>query len=92
MKQEYRNELTAAFAAMARTHNETIDNFINVTLKEHFGKDELNMKEWFEAQRLIGEQNFYKRGHAILVALRDLGVDCKMNMQSNKLVCAELGL
>lgn len=92
MKEQYENEMIAAYAAMARTHNEQIDNFINVTLKEHFGTDTLNVQQWFEAQHLILEQNFYKKGYAIMKALRDLGIDCKMNMQSNKLVCPEIGI
>ena len=92
MKEQYRNELVAAYAAMARTHNDQIDKFINVTLKEHFGSDRITAQQWFEGQRLINAQNFYKHGHAICCALRDLGVDCKMDMQSNKLVCPEIDL
>ena len=69
----------------AKKHNEEIDNYINVTLKEHFGSDSLNMNQWFEAQEMIQSQNFYKKGMAILEPLRALGVDVKMNMQSNKL-------
>lgn len=77
---------------MAKAHNESIDRFINVTLKEHFGSDTINAAQWFEAQRLINQQNFYDKGHTILVVLRTLGIDCKMDMQSNKLVCPELGI
>ena len=77
---------------IAKAHNESIDTYINVTLKEHFGSDTITPSQWFEAQRLINQQNFYDKGHAILVVLRTLGLDCKMDMQSNKLVCPELGI
>ena len=78
--------------AMAKAHNESVDHYINVTLKEHFGSDKISVEQWFEAQRLIKEQNFYEKGHAILVVLRTLGIDCKMNMQNDKLHCPELNL
>ena len=77
---------------MARKHNEQIDHFINVTLREHFGSDEIPAEKWFEAQRLINEQNFYEKGHDILVILRAFGIDCKQNMQNNKLHCPDLNL
>lgn len=86
------NDQANKLAEMAKAHNESIDKFVNVTLKEHFGTDTLNVTQWFEAQRLLGQQNFYDKGHAILVVLRSIGIDCKMNMQSNKLVCPELGI
>lgn len=76
----------------ARKHNENIDHFINVELREHFGSDKINASQWFEAQRLINAQNFYEKGHDILVCLRALGIDCKMDMQSNKLHCPECGI
>lgn len=86
------NEQANKLAEMAKAHNESIDKFVNVTLKEHFGSDTLNVTQWFEAQRLVRQQNFYDKGHAILVVLRTIGIDCKMDMQSKKLVCPELGI
>lgn len=71
--------------AKAKAHNEAIDTFINVTLKEHFGGEKINVSQWFEAQRLISEQDFYNRAMAILKPLRSAGVDVKINMQSNKI-------
>ena len=71
------NDQANKLAEMAKAHNESIDNFINVTLKEHFGTDTLNVTQWFEAQELIAQQNFYDKGHAILVVLRTIGIDCK---------------
>lgn len=93
MKEFYiSNEQANHLERLAKAHNESIDKFINVTLKEHFGTDKINISQWFEAQHLIKEQNFYEKGHAILVVLRTIGIDCKMDMQTNKLVCYELGL
>lgn len=86
------NEQANKLEEMAKAHNESIDTFINVTLKEHFGSETINAEQWFEAQRLINQQNFYDKGHAILIVLRTIGIDCKMDMQSNKLVCPELGI
>lgn len=86
------NEQANALEAMAKAHNESIDTFVNVTLKEHFGSDKINAGQWFEAQRLINEQKFYEKGHDILMVIRAFGIDCKMNMQSNKLHCPELNL
>ena len=79
-------------AELAKAHNDSIDNFINVTLKEHFGTDTLNMAQWFEANELIGQQKFYKKGHVILEVIRAFGIDCKMDMQSNKLHCPEINV
>lgn len=93
MKEYYiSNEQANKLVEMAKAHNESIDRYINITLKEHFGSDTINAEQWFEAQRLINQQNFYDKGHTILVVLRTLGIDCKMDMQSNKLVCPELGI
>ena len=86
------NEQANALEAMAKEHNTNVDNFTNVTLREHFGSDKINVEQWFEAQRLINEQDFYSKGYAIMMRLRQFGVDCKMNMQSNKLHCPELGI
>ncbi len=77
---------------LAKAHNESIDTFINVTLKEHFGSETITFGQWFEAQHLINEQNFYKKGYAILEVIRGFGIDCKMDMQSNKLHCPEINL
>lgn len=77
---------------MANTHNQNVDHFINVALKEHFGSDKINASQWFEANRLISEQHFYERGMIVLNVLRTLGFDCKMDMQSNKLHCPEHGI
>jgi hypothetical protein len=93
MKEYYiSSEQAKNIEEMAKAHNESIDRFINITLREHFGSDTINAEQWFEAQRLINQQNFYDKGHTILVVLRTLGIDCKMDMQSNKLVCPELGI
>lgn len=86
------NEQANTLEKMAREHNEAVDRFCNTTLKEHFGSDKINAEQWFEAQRLIGEQNFYDKGHDILMVIRAFGIDCKMNMQSNKLHCPDLNL
>ena len=75
---------------MAQKHNKEVDNFVNVTLKEHFGSDTITPAQWFEAQHLINEQNFYFKGKSILNVLRSFGIDCKMDMQSNKLHCPEV--
>ena len=78
--------------AKAIAHNQSVDNFINITLRDHFNGDKISAQQWFEAQRLIKEQDFYEKGRIILLALRAFGFDCKMNMQSEKLVCIELGI
>lgn len=72
----------------AIAHNESIDTYINVTLRNHFGGDKINLSQWFEAQQLIRAQNFYDKGMEILRELKAAGIDCKMDMQSNKLHCA----
>jgi hypothetical protein len=43
------------------------------------------MNDWFKAQAIIGRQNFYEKGHAIQMELRNAGHDVKMNMQDNTL-------
>lgn len=86
------NEQAQQLENMARQHNESVDRYVNVTLKEHFGSDKISVDQWFEAQRLINAQDFYGKGHAILTVLRAFGIDCKMNMQNNKLHCPELNL
>lgn len=69
-------------------HNDSIDTYINSTLAQELGaKDgKISMNQWFKAQSLIKEQNFYEKGMSILQELRSAGFDVKMNMQSNKLV------
>ena len=84
------NEQVTKLAELAKAHNDSIDHFINVTLKEHFGTDKLNVTQWFEAQDLISRQCFYKKGHAVQEVIRAFGIDCKMDMQSNKLHCPEI--
>ena len=86
------NEQASRLEDMARKHNESIDTFINVTLKEHFGTDKITTRQWFEAQQLINAQNFYEKGHTILLLIREFGIDCKQNMQDSKLYCPELHL
>ena len=86
------NEQANALEDMARKHNESVDAYINVTLKEHFGSDKISAEQWFEAQLLIKQQNFYEKGQSILKVIRAFGIDCKMNMQSDKLYCPELGI
>lgn len=86
------NEQADKLESLARQHNENVDHFLNVTLREHFGGDEIRLDQWFEAQRLINAQNFYEKGHEILTVLRAFGIDCKQDMQSNKLHCPELNL
>ena len=46
----------------------------------------ISMNDWFKANEIVNEQNFYKTGIEILRELRDAGYDVKMNMQSNELV------
>ena len=86
------DEQVNVLRTMAKSHNESIDNFIEKELKAHFGSENISLSQWFEAQRLIKEQNFYEKGRIILRTLRAFGFDCKMNMQSEKLVCIELGI
>lgn len=43
------------------------------------------MNDWFKAQAIIWKQNFYEKGHAIQMELRNAGHDVKMNMQDNTL-------
>ena len=85
-------EQANALEDMARKHNESVDTYINVTLKEYFGSDKISVEQWFEAQLLIKQQNFYEKGYSILKVIRAFGIDCKMDMQSDKLYCPELGI
>lgn len=92
MKYEVTAEQIQSLVDMAKNHNSNIDHFINVTLKEYFGSDKINAGQWFEANRLISEQHFYERGMVVLNVMRNIGIDCKMDMQSNKLHCPEQGI
>ena len=69
-------------------HNKMIDNFINIDLAKKLNAKDgmISMNDWFKAQTLIKEQNFYKKGKALLDELRGQGFDVKMDMQSDKLV------
>lgn len=71
-------------------HNNEIDNYINNVLPSELGKEDntatLTMGEWFKAQELIGKQDFYNKGRAIQIPLREQGFDVKMDMQSKKLI------
>lgn len=82
----------AMLVEQAQHHNCRVTWFTTVELEKHFGSDKLSLNQWLEAQQLIDEQDFYAKGHRILVDLRALGVDCKMDMQSNKLHCPRLGI
>lgn len=71
-----------------QAHNNAIDNYINGELSKKLNakNGKIKMNQWFKAQTLIKEQNFYKKGMVILKELRAEGFDVKMDMQSNKLV------
>lgn len=73
------------YIAQAKAHNRAINDFINITLREKYG-DKISMSDWFKAQQDINEQEFYKKGMAILKPARAAGIDIKMNMQSCELV------
>lgn len=78
--------------AQAIAHNQSVDDFINITLRDHFNGDMINLQQWFEAQRLIKEQDFWGKGLVIVKALQKSGIDCKINAQTNKLYCPSLKL
>lgn len=71
-----------------QAHNNAIDNYINGELSKKLNakNGKIKMDQWFKAQTLIKEQNFYEKGMVILKELRAEGFDVKMDMQSNKLV------
>lgn len=46
----------------------------------------ISMNDWFKANAIVNEQNFYQKGHAIQMELRNAGHDVKMNMQNHTLV------
>lgn len=68
-------------------HNKKIDDYINGELSERLGakNGEVTLDKWFEAQKLLKEQNFFEEAKNLQKALRDIGKDVKMDMQSNKL-------
>ena len=76
----------------AIAHNKSVDDYINITLRNHFGSDHITPRQWFEAQRLIREQNFAEKGRAILKQIRAYGIDCKIDGQSDKLHYPALGI
>lgn len=69
-------------------HNKMIDDYINNDLVKALNakNGKITMNDWFKANALIKEQNFYQKGKAILDELRSEGFDVKMDMQSDKLV------
>ena len=52
----------------------------------HVKNGKIKMNDWFKAQSLIQQQDFYTQGHAVQMELRNAGHDVKMNMQDNTLV------
>lgn len=80
----------AEVQTIIENHNNEIDNYINNILPSELGKKDntetITATEWFKAQGLIQKQDFYKKGRAIQLPLRDLGFDVKMDMQSHKLI------
>lgn len=70
-----------------KKHNESIDNYINGELAEKLNakNGKILMDNWFKAQNLIKEQNFYGKATKILRELRSKGFDVKIDMQSDKL-------
>ena len=80
----------------ARTHvekwNKHIDDFmVNVLpglLKErgiNVVNGEIKLNDWFKAQQIIQDQDFFKKGYSILKKLRNKGFDIKMDMQRHTL-------
>ena len=60
--------------------NKELDVFYNETLAEKLGKkptDKFSMHDWFKAQEIIREQNFYKIASEIQKKYRDMGYDVK---------------
>lgn len=73
-------------------HNEKVDNYRNVDLKNHFGSDTITPEQWFEAQRMIKAQGFFDSGLKIVRALQKVGIGAKINALSEKIYCPEIGL
>lgn len=86
MENEMENEIIENLIKAARMHNEEVDRFLNEGLREHFGETVESIGKWFDVQAFIAEQNFYDKGTMWLKLLRSYGIDCKMDMQNNKLV------
>ena len=73
--------------------NAHIENFMKNELPKlleergvHVKNGKICMNDWFKAQTIIKEQDFYTKGHAIQMELRNAGYDVKMNMQDDTLV------
>jgi hypothetical protein len=68
-------------------HNQMIDNFINIELKARLKLkgDKMNLSQWFDANTILNEQNFFGKGMEILNACKAEGYVVKINGQSNKL-------
>ena len=80
----------------ARTHvekwNKHIDDFMVNDLPGilhergiNVVNGEIKLNDWFKAQQIIQEQNFFKKGYSILKKLRNKGFNIKMDMQRNTL-------
>ncbi len=85
-------EMTENMKKAALEHNQSVDRFRNENLRKHFGSDKITAEQWFEAQRMIADQCFYTKGIKIVRALRKEGIDAKINAQSEKIYCPEIGL
>lgn len=74
--------------AIVQRHNQSIDDYINGELAKKLNakNGKINMNQWFRAQELIKEQDFYGKGKKILRDLRSKGFDVKIDAQSDKLV------
>ena len=73
----------------AIAHNNKIDDFINVTLFNHFGKDNLTFAEWLIANQMINEQKFVLKAFDIVADLQNVGIDAKVDAQSGKIYIPE---
>lgn len=69
----------------AIAHNESIDHYITVTLRDHFGGDRVSFSQWIEAQQMIRSQNFWQKACEILRDLRGAGVCCTIDGTNNKI-------
>ena len=47
---------------------------------------QIKLQYWFTAVQIIEEHNFYTKGYALQMELREAGYDVKMNMQDYSLV------
>ena len=83
---------------LVQHHNNQIDNFINKELPQLLitkgvqitfrpnGEYEIPLNDWFMAQSIIQDMNFYKQAMQILEMVRPFGYNVKINMQTFKLV------